>query len=75
MSKPAPITILTEPIGGIRRPADLIDPHIETPEEVRDQPLEPGANYRWSYADGLFLRARRDCSAWQPDGVTWLPST
>ena len=80
MAKPAPITIPTEQIGSIPRPADLIDrvakgdPHIETPEEVRDRSLEPGENYRWCYADGLFLiEARRDCSAWQSDGVTWLP--
>jgi hypothetical protein len=91
MAKPAPITIPTEPIGSIPRPADLndrvekgdadfvgltapIDPHIETQEEVRDRSLEPGVNYRWCYADGLFLiEARRDCFAWQPDGVTWLP--
>jgi hypothetical protein len=51
-----------------------IDPHIETPEEARVQALEPGENYRWCYGDDLFLiEARRDCSAWHPDGVTWLP--
>lgn len=49
-------------------------PHIETPEEVRDRSLEPRENYGWCYADGLFpIEARRDCSAWQPDGLTWLP--
>jgi hypothetical protein len=50
-----------------------IDPHIETPEEARVQALEPGENYRWCYADGLFLievAARLFCVT--TDGVAWL---
>jgi len=51
-----------------------IDPHIETPKKVRDRSLDPEENHRWCYQDGfLLIEARRDCSAWQPDGVTWLP--
>ncbi len=67
MSKPAPITIPTEPIGGIPRPVDLIkrvakgdsenpslpalDRHIEAPVEVQV----------------------RSFAAWQADGGAWLP--
>jgi 5-methyltetrahydropteroyltriglutamate--homocysteine methyltransferase len=29
-----------------------IDPHIETPEEVRDRSFEPGKNWRWCQEDG-----------------------
>jgi 5-methyltetrahydropteroyltriglutamate--homocysteine methyltransferase len=29
-----------------------IDPHIETPGEVRDRSFEPGKNWRWGQEDG-----------------------
>jgi 5-methyltetrahydropteroyltriglutamate--homocysteine methyltransferase len=32
-----------------------IDPHIETPEEVRDRSFEPDQNWRWCYVSRLIL--------------------
>ena len=42
--------------------------------EVRDRSFEPSKNWRQRQGDHqLRIKARRDCSAWQPDGVIWLP--
>jgi hypothetical protein len=29
-----------------------VDPHVETPEEMRDRSVEPGKNWRWCQGDG-----------------------
>jgi hypothetical protein len=58
--------------GGVR--SHGLSRPFEAPKEVRDRSFEPGKNWRWCQGDGQFLiEARCDRSAWQPDGVQWLP--
>jgi hypothetical protein len=60
MAKPAAVTIPTEPIGSTPRPVDLIERIANRDSE------DPGLN-------PLTIEAWSDRSAWQPNGVTWLP--
>jgi len=88
MARPAPVTIPTEPIGSIPRPADLIekiangageDPCLEPLYEtaIRDtiERFEATGSPVVTHGEPrkFLIEAQRDGSAWQPDGVTWLP--
>jgi len=70
MAKPAPITISTEPIGIVSRPVDLIERIAKGDSEDPN----PAPLYEVAIRDTIERfeatgSPRRDCSAWQPDGV------
>jgi 5-methyltetrahydropteroyltriglutamate--homocysteine methyltransferase len=46
------ISKIPKPEADFRRNHAPVDPHIETPEEVRDRSFEPGKNWRWCGGDG-----------------------
>jgi 5-methyltetrahydropteroyltriglutamate--homocysteine methyltransferase len=88
MARPASVTIPTEPIGSIPRPADLIEKIANGDSEdasldplyenaIRDTIERFEATGSPVVTDGeqrkFLIEAQRDGSGWQPDGVTWLP--